>query len=98
MPVNSFSMLYSANSFTSNNIKAFGFRLTTCLDSSDPIEPPAPVTITTFSVIFLISNSLFAGTASRPSKSLILTLRKSSILTFPPARSAKLGRTRTVSE
>ena len=35
----------------------FGLKCVTCLTSSEPIEPPAPVISTTLSLIFLSSNS-----------------------------------------
>ena len=54
-----------------------------CRQSSDPIEPPAPVTMTTRSRMQASNNPSFGGTASLPSKSATSTSRKSARLALP---------------
>ena len=51
--------------------------------NSEPIDPPAPVTITVLPKIFFCNNSLFGKTGSRPSKSSIFTSLSSSIFALP---------------
>ena len=61
----------------------WGFNPNICRHSSLPIEPPAPVTMTTLLVILRPNSSLLETTESRPSKSLMLTSRKSATFTLP---------------
>ena len=51
--------------------------------SSEPIDPPAPVTITTLLEMLRLISLLFGSTLLRPIKSFMLTSLKSAILTLP---------------
>ena len=85
------SIAYSEYSETSNNNSISGLLRMICLHNSDPIEPPAPVTMTTFPLIFLLNNSGIGATGSLPSKSMILTSFISAVLIFPSTRSVNPG-------
>ena len=88
---NSFSIEYKPNSFTSNKISFLGCCLIICLHNSEPIEPPAPVTITTLFAILAAISSGFGSTESRPSRSSISTSLNSESLALPPTISAIPG-------
>ena len=62
-----------------------------CTQSSEPIEPPAPVTITDLPRMQASSSLGFGGTASRPKRSVMSTSRISSTRALPAARSAVSG-------
>ena len=57
----------------SKRINNSGPALAICLDNSEPIDPPAPVTKTTFPFKELTISSLFTFISSLSSKSLIST-------------------------
>ena len=80
-------MAYKLNSLSSNNISLLGFCCVICLHNSAPIEPPAPLTITTLFLISACIKFSFTGTTSRPSKSSMQTSTKSSILALPDTKS-----------
>ncbi|MNQ97640.1 hypothetical protein D3C85_1132960 [compost metagenome] len=90
-------MLYRLNSLCSNRISEVGAWVRICRHSSEPIDPPAPVTITTLLPMQRWKSSGRGATASRPSRSAISTSWISSTLTRPLARSMKPGTLRTCS-
>ena len=68
-----------------------GFKGKIWRQSSDPIEPPAPVTKTIFPEIHAVRSFSFGATSSRPNKSEISILWRSIIFAFPEARSFREG-------
>ncbi len=72
-------------------ISFFGPNLAIWRQSSDPIEPPPPVTMTTSSLRYPDISSMFRLTSSRPSKSSMLTSRIFFTLTSPSMSSSTLG-------
>ena len=63
-------MLYSAISDISNSTSRLGLKRMICRHSSEPIEPPAPVTSTHLPRMHEPNSRGFGGTGSRPSRSL----------------------------
>jgi hypothetical protein len=88
-------MAYKANSVSSTSNKAAGCARTIWRHNSEPIDPPAPVTITTLPVMFLANISGLGGTGSRPSKSSMSSSFRSDTCTRPCAKSSKPGKVRT---
>ena len=82
-PRSSRSMSKSTNSARSTSSSVPTPNRATCRASSEPIDPPAPVTITVFPVRKLRSSSSSSFTASRPSRSSISTSRMALISTDP---------------
>ena len=62
-----------------------------CRHSSDPIEPPAPVTSTHLPRMQEPNSFGLGGTGSRPSKSLTSTSHSSLICALPEISSDRLG-------
>ena len=69
----------------------FGPSARSARQSSEPIEPPAPVTMTDLPRMQASSSLGFGGTASRPSRSVMSTSRISSTRALPAARSPVSG-------
>ena len=83
IPTFEFPNFYSKDSLISKRTSFLGLSKTIWRHSSDPIEPPAPVTKTTLFLIFTCRRSIFALVGSLPNKSFMLILRKLSTCTLP---------------
>jgi len=88
---NSSSTSYKGLSACSNKIKQAGLKRQICLHSSDPIEPPAPVTMTILSRMVEPIRSCSKEMTSRPSKSLYAISLMAFKETFPSINSPMPG-------
>ena len=95
---NSLSMLYKENSDNSNKISFEGARWIIWRHNSEPIEPPAPVIITTLPCISAAINSGLGSTGSRPNKSMTEIFFNELTLIFPPTKSRIPGIDKTSQE
>ena len=77
------SIVYSANSELSSKTSLLGSSAMIWRHSSEPMEPPAPLTITDLPVMQIESNSAFGATTSLLSRSSISIWRTSSTRAFP---------------
>ena len=77
------SISKSANSARSTSRIFAGWKRATCRTSSEPIEPPAPVTMTRLPARNWPSCASSRYTGSRPSRSSIWTLRMRVTCTLP---------------
>ena len=79
------STLYMANSLCSKSTSIDGWKLAICRHSSEPMEPPAPVTSTTLPVSSSCRPASSSVTASRFIRSSTATLRIFGEASLPPA-------------
>ena len=89
-------MAKRAGSLTSRSIRCLGCHLAICLQSSEPIEPPAPVTKQTLPVVRAVIKFFIAGTGSLPNRS---STEMSSVWVMrclPSIRSSKVGTVTTL--
>ena len=84
------SILNNAGSAKSNKIMHLGWHFAICLLSSDPIEPPAPVTKHTFPLVLASICLSNGGIGSLPSKS-STDISSVCVICLPSIKSLKVG-------
>ena len=89
------SMVYSANSLCSNSTSLSGEKRATWRQISEPIDPPAPVIITTLPLSKPCNPASSSTTGSRPSRSSSSIARNCDTATLPLIKSSNEGTVRT---